>query len=175
MKNIDNIINRELLEFVNKKFNGKAVLTGRRALALAGITFKRPFTNQSDHDFAIKELPMKYKLPNFFLTKAGGIDSAGYKKTDTEEVEGIEHYYFNHLQQVTTMATGSFADVETYTEKSRNCLFVNPNTRIIEVEGIKISHPEDILKYKKEYVNVSEKHKIDMKNINMLRYKLKDL
>lgn len=172
MKNINEIVDPRILEYVNKKFKGQAVLSGRRALALAGITFKRPITKDNDYDFCIRHLPVKLKVFGG-LKKAGGTDGDGYKITDDEELEGIDHYYFNWNRSESKFV--SFSEMEPWSVKTRNCLFVNPNINIIEIEGIKIADPEQILFYKRKYVKTSAKHAQDFKNMVDIRYRLNNL
>lgn len=148
---IEDIVDMEIMQYIDKKLKGKAVLGGRRALALAGITFRRPFTSESDHDFVIKHLSMRHTLFGDGTFKRAKIDGP-YGHTDDEEIEGREHYRFYH--------------------KTENCLFVNKDLITTKYRGIIIADPEQILFYKKKYVIHSPKHKTDFEKMSRLHYTL---
>jgi hypothetical protein len=146
---IETIVDMKIINYIDKKLKGKAVLGGRRALALAGINFKRPFSDINDHDFVIKHLSIRHTI---FGNTFERVLSDKYGVANPEDLEK-RHYRFKY-------------------NGISNCLFVNKDLITTTYRGIKIADPEQILYYKRKYIETSEKHKKDFENISELHYKL---
>lgn len=155
---MNNIYNPNILEFVKHKLKVPVALGGRRALALAGITFNRPFLEEDDHDFVIKRLPWRLKLFDNVFEKA----KEDMYATDEERIDDMTHYYF-------------YTDTKSKMTQVRNCLFINKNLVTTTYKKVLIVDPEQILYFKRQYIERSEKHKTDFENMNPLIYNLRNL
>jgi hypothetical protein len=171
MKN-NKIFNEHLIVDVNTKFKTNVALGGRRALALVGITFNRPITDEDDHDLVVNRFTMYQRN---FLASDYLINADGPYQTDTEKIKGCKHYYFYSgppedatYGKVISKMSSSIFDI-------RNCFFINKNLVTDIYKGILIVDPEQILYFKKQYIENSSKHKEDFENMTSLVYNLRML